>query len=77
MASVEEFRTSMDEEEEAGIDSGIYNEETRATLVKVEQSLEECIAQVHESQAAKSFDNASKIFLAIFIEEEPISEGNE
>ena len=80
LASVEEFKTSMDEEEEAGIDSGIFNEETRATLVKVEQSLEECIAQVHESQfypAAKSFDNASKMFLAIFTEEEPISESNE
>lgn len=80
LASIEEFRTSMDEEEEAGIDSGFFNEETRATLVKVEQSLEECIAQVHESQyypAAKSFDNASKMFLGIFTEEEPIDEGNE
>jgi hypothetical protein len=47
--------------------------EARMTLDKVEESLEQSIELVHQFEyyeAAKSFDNASKMFIAIFAEED-------
>lgn len=75
--------TSVDEEggeEAADTSTGTFDTaKARATLEKVKQSLEECIALANEFeyyQAAKSFDTASKMFLGIFIEKEPVSEVN-
>ncbi len=71
------------EDEDFGEDPEVTEEETapsnfnatraRETLDRVEESLEESIDLVYEFEyyaAAKSFDNASKMFIALFAEEE-------
>jgi hypothetical protein len=68
--------TSVDEDgDEADTSTGTFDTaKARATLEKVKQSLEECITLVNEFEyypAARSFDNASKMFLGIFTEKEP------
>lgn len=53
--------------------SNFNGTKARETLDKVEQSLEESIDLVFEFEyyaAAKSFDNASKMFIAMFAEEQ-------
>jgi hypothetical protein len=83
LATVEEFRTTYipllesgyDEEEAGGeaAPSNFNGTKARETLDKVEQSLEESIDLVFEFEyyaAAKSFDNASKMFIAMFAAEE-------
>ena len=77
------LESDFDEDTASDANSGVPAEETapsnfngtkaRETLDKVEQSLEESIDLVFEFEyyaAAKSFDNASKMFIAMFAEEQ-------
>ena len=67
------------EEEPTAPPSNFNGTKARETLDKVEQSLEVSIELVYEFEyyaAAKSFDNASKMFIALFAEEEGVSENS-
>lgn len=93
LETVEAFRTNLplmeagqgEEEEAADTDTGSFNA-TRARVIldNIEQSLDTCIAQVHESEyypAARSFDDATKMFIAMLegqaeAEEQQTSEAN-
>ena len=63
--------TAEEQEEPTAPPSNFNGTKARETLDKVEQSLEESIGLVYEFEyyaAAKSFDNASKMFIALFAE---------
>ena len=80
--SLDDSNTSDNEvsgEEESTAPSNFNGTKARETLDKVEQSLEESIGLVYEFEyyaAAKSFDNASKMFIALFAEEEGVRENS-